>query len=329
MMPFSSVGIIVVNWNNVHDTLDCLRSLAHLDYSRYKVLVVDNGSGDDSVLRIRAKFPEVGILETGKNLGYAGGNNLGIRHALEDGADLICILNNDVMVEPDFLTPLLEALAADPRAGIATPLIVDGRANSKVWALGASVDWKRGSVQRLHAGRPTSEVKDFKPFEVGVAPGSALLVRGVVFEQAGFLDERYFLYYEEADWCIGVQKAGYKILAVPDSLVIHKVSDTLGQASPVTDYYMTRNRFHFIRRHWSGVGRIRLVAETYLREAAAMVAYTVKSNQGRRHPHRTARLHGLRDSLLGRWGEMGVDTIRACCPEAYELSERESGEVSV
>lgn len=323
------VTIIVLNWNNVHDTLDCLGSLAQLDYPNYQVLVVDNGSSDDSVLRIRAMFAEVGILETGKNLGYAGGNNAGIRQGLEDGADLICILNNDVTVEPAFLTRLLDALAADPRAGIATPLIVDERDKSRVWALGASVDWKRGSVQRLHAGRPTAELKGFTPFEVGVAPGTALLVKGVVFEQAGFLDEKYFLYYEEADWCIGVQKAGYKILAVPDSVVMHKVSDTLGQASPVTDYYMTRNRLHFIRRHWSGVGRIRLAAGTYLREAAAMVAYTVKSHQGRRHPHRTARLHGLRDSLLGRWGEMGVDTARACCPEAYELTEREPGEVSV
>ena len=268
-------------------------------------------------------------METGKNLGYAGGNNAGIRQALEDVTDYICILNNDVMVEPAFLTPLLEALAADAHAGIATPLIVDVRDKGRVWALGASVDWKTGSVQRLYAGRPTAELKGLKPFDVGVAPGSALLVKRVVFEQVGFLDEKYFLYFEEVDWCISVQKAGYKILAVPDSVVMHKVSDTLGQASPVTDYYMTRNRLHFIRRHWSGMRRIRLLVETFLREAVTIIAYTVKSHQGRRLPHRTARLYGLRDSLLGRWGEMGNDAARACCPEAYKQTECEPGEMSV
>jgi GT2 family glycosyltransferase len=308
------VAIIVLNWNNVHDTLDCLRCLAHLDYSHYKILVVDNGSNDDSVLTIHANFPEIPILETGENLGYAGGNNVGIHHALKDGAEFICILNNDVIVEPAFLTPLLNALEADPRAGIATSLIVDIRDKTRVWSLGACVDWKTGSVQRLEANKPVAELTNLKPFEVSIAPGSAMLVKRAVFEKAGFLDERYFLYYEEADWCIGVRKAGFKILAVPEACVIHHVSATLGQASPVTDYYMARNRIHFIRRHWRGQQRFRLLGGIYLRQVATIIAYTVKSHGDQKLLNRNTRLYALRDGLLGRWGKMGDDVARVCLP---------------
>lgn len=297
------------------DTLACLDSLTNLDCCDLHITVVDNGSSDNSIAQIRDKFPRVEILQTGKNLGYAGGNNVGIRHALAEAADFICILNNDVVVEPNFLAPLLASLEVDPEAGIATPLIVDGDNLGHAWALGATIDWSNGSMERLFAGRAVEELTALHPFEVGIAPGSAMLIKRDVFERVGVLDERYFLYFEEADWCIGVQEAGYKIIAVPESVVVHGVSATLGQSSPFTDYYMTRNRFLFIRRHTNGTQRTRLAAKTYFREAITIVVYTIKTNHGQRLPHRTARLYALRDSLLGRWGKMGDDTATVCYPK--------------
>ncbi len=175
----SSVCIIVLNWNNAPDTLECLHSLASLEYPDYHVLVVDNGSTDDSVSLIRAAFPAVEILETGANLGYAGGNNAGIRHALAAGADLVCILNNDVTVEPGFLTPLVETLAICPSASVVTPLVAERVHGGRVWALGSAVDRRTASVTRRHAGDAVDNWRHRSPFEVDIASGAAMLVRGL------------------------------------------------------------------------------------------------------------------------------------------------------
>lgn len=306
------VAIIILNWNNARDTVSCLDSLAQLDYPDPWIIVVDNGSSDDSVARIRAAYPSVTLIETGVNLGYAGGNNVGVKHALSAGANYVCILNNDVVVESGFLAPMLAAMDADDQAGVATPLIEDMHDPGVAWTLGAMIDWRNGSVQRLHTERSTAELKNLLPFQVNVAPGSAMLVNHVVFERVGLMDDKYFLYFEEVDWCIEVQKAGYKIVAVPEACVMHRVSAALGQSSPVTDYYMTRNQVHFIRRHWNGLQRAHLLLRTYLKQGAAIIAYTLDSHDGQRRPNRSARLYALRDGLLGRWGEMGDDVARVC-----------------
>lgn len=308
-------AIIVLNWRNPAETLACLRSLAQCTYPNPWIIVVDNGSDDDSVDQIRTAHSGVTLIETGVNLGYAGGNNVGIRHALAAGAEAVCILNNDVTVEPDFLGTLMAALRREADVGVVTPLVgqqTDGA--SSVWALGAAIDWQTALVTRCHAGESVDSRRPAAPFAVEVAPGAALLVKREVFERAGLLDESYFLYFEETDWCLRVHQAGYRILAVPGSLVWHKVSATLGTTSPVIDYYMVRNHLHLIQRHWSGVRRPYLLLRTVLRNLATVAAYTVKTHQGKRTPHRNARLLALRDAALGRWGRMGPDVARVCYP---------------
>lgn len=310
--PDATVAIVVLNWNNAQDTLACLTSLAALDYPRCKILVVDNGSTDDSVARIRDSFPQVTILETGENLGYAGGNNTGIRHALEHGADLVCILNNDVTVEPGFLAPLVSALKGRPDVGIVTPLVAEQACASRIWALGSAVNWRNAAVTRGHAGEPVASWFQHTPFEVDIASGTAMLVRAEVFQRCGLLDEEFYLYYEESDWCLRVRQAGYRVLAVPASLVRHKVSATLGTTSPVIDYYMLRNHLRFIGRHWRGPRRSCLLARVVSREIVRLAVFTMKPHDGKRIPHRDARLLALRDAGLRRWGAMGPDVARAC-----------------
>ncbi len=308
------VALIILNWNNAPDTLACLDSVSRLDYPNYHVLAVDNGSTDDSVACIRAAYPGIELLETGENLGYAGGNNVGIRHALVREAEYLCILNNDVVVAPDFLPPLLSALRDGPQVGVATPLVAEMREPERVWALGSQVDWRTGTVRRLHAGGSVQALRQSAPFAVDAAAGAAMLVRNDVFQRVGFMDESFYLYYEETDWCLRVQRAGYRIVAVPASVVWHKVSATLGDTSPVIDYYMLRNQLRFISRHWRGGSRLRILGQTILRQLLAVAAYTVKPHGGRRLPHRTARLLALRDALLGRWGKMGADVAKICYP---------------
>jgi GT2 family glycosyltransferase len=306
------VAIIVLNWRKPAETLACLTSLAHIDYRNAQVIVVDNGSGDESVALFRQHFPEVQVLETGANLGYAGGNNVGIRYALEQGAEYICILNNDVTVTPDFLAPLLAVLHQHPDVGVVTPTIAGVKTPDRVWTLGANIDWRAGEVRRLYTDESVSAVQDIDPFEVDVAPGSAELIRQEVFKTAGLLDETFFLYYEESDWCLAVRRAGHRILAVPASVVLHAASSTLGQTSPIIDYYMLRNRLRFISRQWSGLTRWRILGSTVISNLATIAAYTVKSEHGRRLPHRTVRVLALRDAALNRWGEMGPDVAAVC-----------------
>lgn len=298
------VAIVVLNWNNPGDTLACLHSVEALAYpaERLAVIVVDNGSTDDSVARIGAAYPGAILVETGANLGYAGGNNAGIRHALAAGAGYICILNNDVVVAPDFLEPLRTCLEMQSNVGVVTPLITEQPDEACVWALGASVDWRTGQVARLYAGEQVSALSSRAPFEVEIAPGAAMLVRADVFQQGALMDERFFLYFEESDWSLHLAHLGFRIWAAPQSVVFHRVSATLGGSSPVIDYYMTRNQLHFIRRHWSGFQRWRLWLRTILRQLLVIAAYTVKSDHGRRTPHRDARCRGLWDAIGNRWG---------------------------
>lgn len=301
-----SLIIIVLNWNNAHVTLACLESLVRVAVPVDQIMVVDNGSTDKSVERIRASFPDIKVLETGVNLGYAGGNNSGVQRALANGFEHICILNNDVVVEPDFLTPMLAVFDAQPDVGIVTPLVAARAGNGdQVWALGVAIDHRTASVIRLHANEPVVFWRGHAPFEVEIASGAAMLVRREVFERVGLLDEDFFLYYEEVDWCLAVRRAGFRIMAAPAAVVWHKVSTSLDRQSPVLDYYMTRNHLRLINRHWRGWRRRYLWGRSVTRQLLAIAAYTAKPHGGARTPNRNARLLALRDALTGRWGKWG------------------------
>jgi GT2 family glycosyltransferase len=305
--------ILVLNWNNAPDTLECLKSLEHLNCPA-DVVVVDNGSTDDSVVLIQQQFPNRALLETRENLGYAGGNNFGIQYALDHGAKYVCILNNDVIVDPDCFAPLAIALEQDAQVGVVTPLVAEMNEPDKVWALGQEVNWQTSLVTRIHAGESAPMLRSHPPIEVDAASGTVMMIKREVFEHVGLLDESFYLYHEETDWCLRARQAGYKILAVPASLAWHAVSGTLGQTSPVVDYYMLRNHLRLIARHWTGTARLRILASTVLENLRIIAAYTAKPWGGKRLPHRNARVLALRDALLGRWGKMGTDVVAVCYP---------------
>lgn len=313
MPAYPDVCIIVLNWNNAAATSSCLRSLLTITYPAYEIVLVDNGSTDNSVQVLTAAFPAVTLLQTGANLGYAGGNNAGIRYAVERGAAFILVLNNDITVSPDFLKPLVEALMGQPDAGVVTPLVAEqGQDEGRVWALGSAIDTSTARVSRRHAGDSLERWVHEAPFEVDIASGAAMLVRVELFARTGLLDEEFFLYYEETDWSLRLRRAGYRILAVPGSVVWHKVSATLGIDSPVIDYYMLRNHFRLINRHWSGPARNYLWLCLAARHLLAAAAFTVDSHGGLRTANRNARLLAIRDAILGRWGEMGPDVASVC-----------------
>jgi len=262
-------------------------------------MVVDNASTDDSQKTIRTCYPNIALLETGINLGYAGGNNFGIRYALVWGSEYICILNNDVSVAPDFLEPMLSLVQHQERVGIVTPMLLNMQDRSEILSLGATFDFR--TVKATHFGRGGRvNSQPVAANDVDIASGSALLVHRRVFEEVGLLPEEYFMYYEDAAWCLNIRRAGYRILCQPAARVWHKVSATLEQSSPWVTYYMTRNRLYFLEHLAPSELRRRAIGKALGMDLAHIASDWLHA----RRPHALARQYGIADFLTGRMGPL-------------------------
>ena len=241
-----SVVVILVNWNGKCDTLECLSSLRSDIYPNKHVMVVDNGSRDDSVRIIRERYPEVEVLSVGQNLGFTGGNNVGISRALNEGADYIFLLNNDTTLEPEAITVLIATAEQNATAGLLTPLIHYYDQPGEAWFGGSALDINQG--QAVHENG-TSPPKGASAREVPWASGCAMLLPASVMMQIEGFDNRFFLNWEDVDLSLRVRKAGYKILLVPAALIYHKVGRSLANASGAGLYYYVRNRLLLLRIH--------------------------------------------------------------------------------
>jgi len=244
------VVLIVLNWNNWRVTAECLDSLQRVTYPNTRVLLVDNGSTDDSERILREKFPAIEILQTGANLGYAGGNNAGMRRALELGADYLCLLNNDVVVEPGFLEPLVAAMEADPRLGIAGGLQCSYDDRGTIQNSGAYFSFLTGRVHNADAGE-TDRGQCDREKEVDFISGAALLARAAMAQCIGLLDDAFFMVGEDADWCFRARRAGWSVRFIPGSKIFHKERATRGAQGAMNWYYVPRNHVWLVRRYGS------------------------------------------------------------------------------
>ncbi len=243
------VFIIVLNWNNYQDIKECLDSLRKITYPNHEIIVVDNGSIDNSGEKLEQEFPQYTFIRNDSNLGFAEGNNVGIRYALKRGADYVLLLNNDTVVDPGFLESLVGIAETDGQIGVVGPIIYFYDKPQVIQSIGARMNFWKGSHPIIGI-REVDRGQYDKPMEVDYVSGAALLVKRRVIEDIGLLDADYFLYGEEVDWCYRAAKAGYKIVAVPESKIWHKVSSsTGGTKSPLFAYYLTRNRILFMRKH--------------------------------------------------------------------------------
>ncbi|RRR72966.1 MAG: glycosyltransferase family 2 protein [Candidatus Viridilinea halotolerans] len=239
------VAIIVLCYNGSSDTLACLASLRRSDYPQAQVVVLDNASQDDTPAKVREHFPEVLVIENGANLGFAAGNNVGLRYALAEGYDYALLLNNDTEVAPDFLSLLVAAAEADPQRGALGPMIYYYEAPTRIWSAGGQIDWQRGVCSM--AGEAEDVGQYATPRDVDFVTGCALLMRRTALERAGLLDERFFMYFEESEWCVRVARAGMRIRFVPQARVWHKIPLNARFDKEYLAYYMTRNRLLFLR----------------------------------------------------------------------------------
>jgi hypothetical protein len=294
------VTVIVLHWNGLADTLECLESLADLDYPAYGVAVVDNGSDDGVGAAVRERFPTVTVLENGQNLGYAGGNNVGLEYALAQGADYALLLNNDTQVAPDFVRRLVDAAEGDPLIGMAGPTIYYYGQPNVIWSAGGRIDWQRGSTRMVGLDEPDEGQCGTEPRRIDFVTGCALLVRRAVMERVGLLDERFFAYYEETEWCVRAGRAGFKIVHVPSARIWHKISPAARADSPLVHYYMTRNRLLFLRLAKAGMRAwLHTLFAEYLRTWAS---WGLRSRWRDRREQRQMMVWAVRDALRGQWG---------------------------
>lgn len=241
------MAVVVLNWNGWEDTRECLESLLQATYPRLLVLLVDNGSTDGSVMEVRKAYPQVEVVENGANLGFAAGNNRGIERALAGGADHVMLLNNDTVVEPGFLEPLLDAVERTDGAGFASPTIMYADDPDRVWFAGSEVDWRTGWVTHAQlTGDPSTSGIASTP----TVTGCCLLAPRSVWESVGLLDERFFLIWEDADWSVRARGAGHVGVVVGGARIRHKVSTSFRRGAPhVGEFYFVRNGLLFIRKH--------------------------------------------------------------------------------
>jgi GT2 family glycosyltransferase len=221
------VWIILVNWNGKAVTLECLSSLRSVTYLQRKTLVVDNASEDGSVEAIHEMYPDVYVLTLPENRRFAGGNNAGISYALEHGAQMLMLLNNDTTVDPGFLLPMVERLRLEPDVGIVSPKIYYHGRNNQLWFAGGKLSFWTGTMRHIGI-REVDRGQYDTATDIDYGTGCCILTRKDVVEKTGLLDESYHLYAEDADWSMRVRQLGYRILYEPRARVWHKLSVSSG-----------------------------------------------------------------------------------------------------
>ena len=244
----AKVTIIILNWNGKEDTIECVESVRNITYPNYEILIVDNGSTDGSQQVFKQKYVDIILIENPKNLGYAEGNNIGMRYALKRGTDYILLLNNDTTVDQSFLDELIKQAEIDKKIGILGPKIYVYHEPNKLNSVGANIDFWTGGASHIGCNQiDRGQFEDIK--KVDYVTGAAILVKKEVIKKIGLLDKRYFCYYEETDWCVRAKKAGYSVIAVPKAKIGHKIGSTSGKIKGFTLYHLTRNRFLFMRKN--------------------------------------------------------------------------------
>ncbi len=221
------ICILVLNWNGAEDTIECVQSLKYLTYPNAEIVVIDNGSSDDSIPQIKAAHSDVKILELASNLFFGGGNNTGLKWAQEQGFDYVVFLNNDTTVEPDFLEPLLDGFDASPKVGMVAPLMCYSATPDLIWYGGGIVNLWTGVVEHKHIRKNVSMLES-KPRTTDYITGCCLMMRTKLAVELGGFDLSFKMYGEDVDLSLRTRAKGYELIFVPESKIYHKVSASVG-----------------------------------------------------------------------------------------------------
>ena len=306
-IPF--VYVVILAWNGRDDTLECLHSLEYVWNEKTNGVLVDNGSTDGTVEAVREQYPGLEILQTGENLGFTGGNNVGIRHALKMGADYIILLNNDTVVDQNFVREMLNVASRDESIGFVCPKIYFYDPPGLIWFAGA----------RFHAwcgyGRMVGyREKDCGQYdevrEIDRPCGCAVLVPRRLCEEVGLMDPSLFLYADEIEWMLRAKKKGFKVFFAPKAKVWHKVSASVGQEGhPDALYYGVRNTLYALNSHEPFTSA--LLRD--LRNLMVVMVFLFSAFKSRSAAWKGFRavLEGVRDYKISRMGRRGSGISQA------------------
>jgi hypothetical protein len=293
------VSVIITVWNQVEHTIACLETIAQQDYGDLSVLVVDNGSTDDTIQQVSSNHPSVEILMLPENLGPTRGYNTGFRHALEQGTDLVFLLNNDTLLAPNCISELIKEVRKSPDIGLVMPKIYYADDPNRIWSIGGKENKWNYEVQRPAENKIDNGQWD-EPADIDDAPFTAVLLTREVLEKVGLPDEGFFLYYEDRDYSRRMQDAGYRLRLAPAAHMWHKVSmSSGGSGSPSERYWMARSGVQFFQKN---VGmRSRWFIVIPWRTASALRTTFRLARQG--------RFDSIKAYWLGLWhGIRGVST---------------------
>lgn len=251
----TKVSIIVLTINSKEMLLNMIVNISNLDTTGLNAtcIVVDNGSTDgtkEATKNLKLKNMNYKFIETGKNLGFAGGNNVGIRNSLKNKNDFIVIVNDDVVLEKDFLTKMVDFMKKNPQIGVSSPKIYFTKDNKEViWYAGGIIDWN--NIYTTHRGVDEVDKGQFdKSINTDLASGACMIINNKVFDKVGLLDEGFYLYWEDADFSQRLKEKGYEVIYYPKVKVWHKVSASAGGiGSRSNDYFLIRNRYYFATRY--------------------------------------------------------------------------------
>jgi hypothetical protein len=285
-----------VSWNAQADVLQCLASVVAAQ-GEVQIIVVDNASQDGTVQAIKTSYPQVTILENAENLGYTGGNNVGIRYALEQGAAYLLLLNDDAVLAPDAISHLLNVAQQHPEAGFLGPNVYALEEKGQFLSSGGvfAAGWRA-----VHRGLGEDTDAHYrKVAEVDFLTGCALLVKREAVEQIGLLDDRFFAYHEDVDWCYRAKQSGFKLLVVPQARVWHPDTRDRDVDSPFVTYYIIRNRLLFLSKHHLGW---RLLLKTLFSYTVTAMNWSLHPKWRHKRPQRIALIWALEDFFKGRFG---------------------------
>jgi len=300
------VAIVLLNWNGVKDTTDCIASLLKSTYPKLAIYVVDNASGNNEAKILAQEFPAINVLAQSENLGFCAGNNVGIRKAIADGAEYIVVLNNDTLVPPDAIETLLVEFNKISLAGAISPVILEHPATEKVWFSNAVWQHEKAQFRLSTIDEKYEDLKTKEPYISEFACGCCLFTSAEIINKVGLLDERYFAYYDEAEWCKRLEKHGYKSFVTPQTFIYHKVSQSV--AGLVSTYLLTRNRLLWMKENLSSSERLK--SFVYLNKEFLWHLLNkwgfVKGEYTKDHSR--AFLRGVLDYRLKRFGRWGKGT---------------------
>lgn len=266
----SKAGIIILNYNGWEDTIECINGLSCIKYP-HMIIVVDNSSYDESYEQLQHRLgKEIVLIRNAKNLGYAGGNNVGLKYAVEHDCDFLCVLNNDTIIEEDFLTPCINELIEHSDTGFVGPTLIDYK-TGLVQSTGGDISIKKAIATQKNRDAHYATLQE--RIECDYVGGACIVLKAEQLKRLGYIPESYFLFFEETEWCYKSKKRGYRNICLGKVCIKHKGSVSINKTDGLNGYLLNRNRIAFARRNCDKTSQalfiyVALVAKNIIRMIA-------------------------------------------------------------